>query len=223
MCCFLCLLHSNLKAHGCKCCRWFVNFAFIFAEITLNRYRMKGLVFTEFLEMVEEKFGFEVLDRLTSLPCLAEGAAYTSVGNYPHGDIFVMLDELHDAVGLPHKALIHAFSGWLFDAFHRIHPEFFAQIESSFDFLCGIDSVIHTEVRRLYTDARTPNFEARRLSSDQMIMEYSSWRPFADLAEGLILAASLHFKEDVTIDRQEGVTGDGRSARFVLTLSNQAS
>ena len=173
--------------------------------------------------MVEEKFGYEVLDRLTALPCLADGAAYTSVGNYPHGDMFVMLDELHDAVGLPHKELILAFSEWLFDAFYRLHPEFFGRIESSFDFLCGIDSVIHTEVRRLYSDARTPHFEARRVSPDQMIMEYSSWRPFADLAEGLILAASAHFKEEIAIDRQAGATGDGRSARFVLTRSNSAS
>jgi hypothetical protein len=213
-------LYFAFQAHECKYCRCFVNFASNSVGTTVVIDAMKGLVFTEFLEMVEEKFGYEVLDRLTSLPCLSEGAAYTAVGNYPHGDMFVMLDELHDAVGLPHKELIVAFSAWLFGAFERLHPEFFAQIESSFDFLCGIDSVIHTEVRRLYSDARTPNFEARRLGPDQMIMEYSSWRPFADLAEGLILAASSHFDEDIVVDRQQGTTGDGCSARFVLTRSS---
>ncbi len=55
---------------------------------------MKGLVFTEFLEMVESKFGYEVLDRLTSLPSLKGHGAYTSVGNYPHGEMLKMLDEL---------------------------------------------------------------------------------------------------------------------------------
>ena len=169
--------------------------------------------------MVEEKFGYEVLDRLTSLPCLADAASYTSVGNYPHGDMLLMLDELHDAVGLPHKALILAFSGWLFDTFLRLHPEFFDHIKDSFDFLGGIDSVIHTEVRRLYPDARTPTFKAQRISPEQLVLEYSSWRPFADLAEGLIQASSAHFNETIQVEREDGPSGDGRSARFILTRS----
>jgi hypothetical protein len=208
---------SGAAAVGC------VDFALNCVSFTVMNYRMKGMVFTEFLEMVEEKFGYEVLDRLTALPCLSENAAYTAVGNYPHGDILRMLDELHDAVGLPHKELILAFAGWMFDVFLRLHPEFFDRIQSTFDFLNGIDTVIHTEVRRLYSDARTPSFEASALSADQMVLEYSSWRPFADLAEGLILAASAHFKEDIAIEREEGATGDGRSARFVLTRSSAES
>jgi hypothetical protein len=181
---------------------------------------MKGLVFTEFLEMVEEKFGYEVLDRLTSLPSLKNHGAYTSVGNYPHDEMLNMLAELHDAVGLPHKELIIAFSSWLFNAFQRIHPTFFEHIDNSFDFLNGIETVIHSEVRRLYPDARLPNFNCERVDDNTLIMEYSSWRPFADLAEGLILAASEYFKDEIEMIREDGPTHDGRSARFVLTRSN---
>lgn len=177
---------------------------------------MKGLVFTEFLDMVEAKFGYEVLDRLTSLPSLKSHGAYTSVGNYPHGEMLKMLDELHGAVGLPHRELILAFAEWLFNVFIKVHPEFFERIDNSFDFLNGIETVIHSEVRRLYPDARLPDFECKRRSETELVMDYSSWRPFADLAEGLILASSRYFDEKVEIIREDGPSEDGRSARFTL-------
>jgi hypothetical protein len=158
-----------------------------------------------------------VLDRLTSLPSLKQKGAFTSVGNYPHDEMLSMVEELHQAVDLPHKALILAFSQWLFDAFQRMHPGFFEDIDNAFDFLNGIETVIHTEVRRLYPDARLPNFHCERPSSSELVMEYSSWRPFADLAEGLILAANTYYAEDVTMVREDGPTCDGRSARFILT------
>ena len=43
---------------------------------------MKGIVFTEFLEMVEQKFGLEVLDQIIIESNLASGGIYTSVGTY---------------------------------------------------------------------------------------------------------------------------------------------
>lgn len=177
---------------------------------------MKGLIFTEFLEMVEEKFGYEVLDRLTSLPSLQKKGAYTSVGNYPHDEMLKMIDELHSAVDLTHKALILAFAQWMFEVFIKVHPEFFETIDNSFDFLNGIETVIHSEVRRLYPDARLPDFECERRTENELVMDYSSWRPFADLAEGLIKASSEHFGEQIEVVREAGPTDDSRSARFIL-------
>ncbi len=177
---------------------------------------MKGLVFTEFLEMVETRFGYEVLDRLTSLPSLKTHGAYTSVGNYPHDEMLKMLDELHGAVGLPHKELIMAFAEWLFTTFLKVHPEFFERVHNSFDFLNGIETVIHSEVRRLYPDARLPDFVCERRTENELVMDYTSWRPFADLAEGLIRASSQHFGEDIEVIREQGPTEDPRSARFIL-------
>ena len=176
---------------------------------------MKGLVFTEFLEMVEEKFGYEVLDRLTSLPSLQCNGAYTSVGNYPHGEMLKMLDELHGAVGLPHKELIMAFAEWLFSTFLKVHPEFFERVNGSFDFLFGIETVIHSEVRRLYPDARLPDFVCERRTETELVMDYPHGGPCRQL-ESLIQAASAHFGEKVEIIREAGPTEDGRSARFIL-------
>lgn len=177
---------------------------------------MKGMVFTEFLEMVEREFGLEVLDRITSLPVLQSEGAYTSVGNYPHVELVEMLDELHKAVGLPHRELIFAFGRSLLRTFSGAHARFFENIGDPLDFLNGIESVIHTEVRKLYTDAVLPSFECERPSPDRLIMHYRSSRPFADLADGLIHETITYFKQPVEVLRTEGTTGDGHSATFTL-------
>jgi hypothetical protein len=53
-----------------------------------------------------------------------------------------------------------------------------------------------------------------------LVMDYSSWRPFADLAEGLIRASSKYFNEEIEVIREDGPLADGRSARFTLKKLN---
>ena len=45
---------------------------------------MKGIVFTEFLEMVEAQYSPAFLEDLIDEVQLSSGGAYTSVGTYPH-------------------------------------------------------------------------------------------------------------------------------------------
>ena len=46
---------------------------------------MKGVIFTEFLEMVESHFSPEMADRIITAARLPSGGAYTAVGTYDHG------------------------------------------------------------------------------------------------------------------------------------------
>jgi Haem-NO-binding len=48
---------------------------------------MKGVVFTEFLEMVEDRFSPEMADRIIEGAELASGGVYTTVGTYDHGEM----------------------------------------------------------------------------------------------------------------------------------------
>jgi len=180
---------------------------------------MKGIVFTEFLEMVESEFGYVVVDRITSLPELEDHGAYTSVGNYSHGDMIAMIGELSVAVGLESGDLVRSFGRYLLRSFSRNNADFFVGISDAFIFLNGIETVIHTEVRKLYSDAALPQFECVLEGDKRLVMDYRSERPFADLAEGLIRESLVYFDDSAELQREPGPTGDGHSARFVLTRS----
>lgn len=183
---------------------------------------MKGIVFTEFLEMVEVTFSPEIVDDIIAACDLPSGGSYTAVGTYDHSELVQLVGQLSTMTGRPVPDLVRAFGQHLFQRFVAIYPRLFAGVDSAFDFLMSIETHIHTEVRKLYADAELPSFECTVPTPNRMEMIYRSSRPFADLAEGLIIGCADHFGEQITI-RREPVTGErGQGVRFCLTRTARA-
>jgi hypothetical protein len=178
---------------------------------------MKGIVFTEFLEMVEEKFSPEMADRMIIESGLESGGAYTAVGTYSHEEMLAMVTRLSDMTSVPVTDLVTAFGEYLLVRFTRLYPNFFEGIENTFDFLESIENHVHVEVRKLYPDAELPNFTVERPDSETLIMTYHSKRPFAPLALGLINGTARYFEEDIHVEMSDLSDGKGSHARFILT------
>ena len=70
---------------------------------------MKGMIFTEFLDMVGDRFGLAVKDRVINAAGGAHDGAYTAVGNYDHREMVAMAQELSAATQLPLRDLLIAF------------------------------------------------------------------------------------------------------------------
>lgn len=175
---------------------------------------MLGVVFTEFMEMVEDKFSMDVADTILEKSEVADGGAFTAVGNYSHEDMVKLVVALSEEVDIPVPDLVMTFGTHLFGRFGALYPVFFEGVETSFDFLDSVEDRIHVEVRKLYPDAQLPSFDTQRLDPNTLEMIYTSDRPFADLAHGLIAGCGPYFNERLTIDRQKI---DDRSVRFLIT------
>lgn len=67
---------------------------------------MKGVVFTEFMELVESRMGLDMLDRIITDAELPNDGAYTSVGTYDHAGLVRMVQALSNASGLSVPSLI---------------------------------------------------------------------------------------------------------------------
>lgn len=100
---------------------------------------MKGVVFVEFLKMVEAEFSPEMADDIIDACDLPSGGAYTSVGTYSHREMASLVGALSERTGTPAPALIRAFGEFLFERFHVHHAEFFDGISDSLDFLERIE------------------------------------------------------------------------------------
>lgn len=176
---------------------------------------MKGIVFTEFIEMVEQAFSEETADRLLDECDLPSGGAYTAVGTYDHQEIVSMVVKLAEITGQPVPALVKAFGRHLFGRFFQLYPSFFAGIDSAMAFLAGIENVIHAEVRKLYPDAELPRFDVARPDRKTLVMTYHSDRHMGDLAEGLIEACIAHFGQPLRLERVD-LAGTERPVRFTI-------
>ena len=177
---------------------------------------MKGVVFVEFLEMVEAEFSADLADDIIDDCELPSGGAYTTVGTYDHSEMVSLVGALSQRTGMPAPDLIRAFGEYLFERFHVHHNDFFDGINDSLDFLERIEDVIHVQVRKLYPNAELPRFEIERPDPDHLRMVYRSDRHMGDLAEGLIRQCIAHYGTPVTVERHDLDDSGGR-VRFELS------
>ena len=56
---------------------------------------MKGIVFTEFLDLVEDKFGLEMVDKIIQSSDLESGGIYTSVGTYKFSEMLQLVEWIY--------------------------------------------------------------------------------------------------------------------------------
>lgn len=177
---------------------------------------MKGVVFTELLDMVEALFGADMIDDILDDCELASGGAYTTVGTYDHNELLQIVGALSKRSDLPVKDLVHKYGHHLFFRFYEIMPVFFDKPKSVFEFLESVHGYIHVEVKKLYPDAALPHFETERSGDDVLIMTYRSRCPFADFAGGLIHGCVEFYKETIDIQSEDKNTKDEYSRIFTL-------
>ena len=180
---------------------------------------MKGIIFTEFLEMVEDRFSIEVAEQIIDAANLPSGGSYTTLGTYDHGEILALVTQLGGISGADLGELQLAFGEFLFSRFAIIHGDFMVGVPGALDFLEKVEGYIHLEVQKLYPQATPPKLTSKRISDGEMELHYHSHRSFALVAHGLIKGCADHFDDALDIQRDdlEGV-GPGTEARFSLTV-----
>ncbi len=177
---------------------------------------MKGVVFTEFLDMVEAKFSPDLVDLIIDESELPSGGAYTAVGTYHHSEMIELLTKLSENVDIEVADLLRSFGRHLFGRFVSRYPQLFSDAKETFDFLDKVDGYIHVEVRKLYPDAQLPSIQCDNPTPDCLQVTYRSARPLANLAEGLIQGCIAHFGEPIELEMHDLSDGSGLAARFEL-------
>lgn len=177
---------------------------------------MKGIVFTEFLEMVEDHFSLDMVDDLIDDCDLPSGGVYTAVGTYSHEEIVALVSALSQRSSIPISQLLKVFGEHLFGQFAKNYSVFFANVTNALDFLHGIEDVIHAEVKKLYPDAQLPRFYTEEYQANKLVLIYQSNRHFEDLAEGLMIGCIKYFNEKINITREAIYNKDIKQERFTL-------
>lgn len=176
---------------------------------------MKGVIFTEFLELVEQTWGLDMVDDLIEACELPSGGVYTAVGTYDHREIVQLVQELSRRSEMPLPDLLRTFGEFLFGRFVSLYPQFFNEISSALDFLEQVEGYIHVEVKKLYPDAMLPSFDTTRTDADHLTMVYLSERHLQDVAHGLIVGCCKHFGDECEVQMEDPGADD--SVRFTIT------
>ena len=177
---------------------------------------MKGIVFTEFLELVEEKFGFETVDEIIEKSDLKSNGIYTSIGTYNFSEMLQLLQHLSAKTNISIDQLLLIYGEHFFAVLETNYPSFFKLYKDPIEMLASIENHIHIEVIKIYPEAELPTFEVLEKKENQLIMIYKSSRSMHHFGLGLMNKTFEHFNSKATIVLEK-IKEDGTEVKFSIT------
>lgn len=181
---------------------------------------MKGIVFCEFLEMVEAKYGYIVVDQIIETSMIESKGIYTNVGTYPHKEFFMLVEQLSKITKESTTDLFLIYGEYAFRSFIENYPMLVEKYHDAFDLLSNIEVVIHEGVLKIYPEAELPAIEITQHSEKKLVMVYSSQRKMGDFAGGLIKGCLDYFNEKAIVYKQI-LADDQSKVLFSITKTDE--
>ncbi len=179
---------------------------------------MKGIVFTEFLDLVEEKFGLAMVDTIINESELPSNGVYTAVGTYSFAEMVALLTNLSAKTGIAINDLLLAYGEHFFSVIQKSYPEFLRQYTDPIEMLSSIENHIHVEVRKIYPDAELPTFTVLEKTDSKLVMIYKSSRAMHAFGRGLMNKTFDHFNTEATI-LVEKLKENGTEVKFSISTN----
>ena len=176
---------------------------------------MKGIVFTEFLELVEDKFGLEMVDKIISEAQLESNGIYTTIGTYSFSEMLQLLQNLSKNTTISVDSLLLIYGEHFFSVIEKSYPGLLASFKDPIEMLASIENHIHIEVKKIYPDAELPTFIVEEKYKNSLIMIYKSSRAMHHFGLGLMNKTFSHFNSTAKIELQK-IKEDGTEVRFVI-------
>jgi len=176
---------------------------------------MKGIVFTEFLDLVETKFGLEMVDKIISQSELDSNGIYTAIGTYKFSEMLQLLQHLSANTGIDIDTLLLVYAEHFFSVLEESYPGLMATYNDPIEMLASIENHIHVEVRKIYPDAELPTFIIEEKTENSLIMIYKSSRAMHHFGLGLMNKTFEHFNSSATIVLEK-IKEDGTEVKFIV-------
>ncbi|CAM1333070.1 heme NO-binding domain-containing protein [Tenacibaculum aestuariivivum] len=174
---------------------------------------MKGIVFTEFLDLVEDKFGLEMVDRIITQSKLESEGAYTAVGTYSFSEMLRLLQNLSSNTGISIDNLLLTYAEHFFSVIESSYPGLLATYKDPIEMIASIENHIHVEVRKIYPDAELPTFIVEQQTANSLVLIYKSSRAMHHFGLGLMNKTFEHFNSTATIVLEK-IKEDGTEVKF---------
>lgn len=176
---------------------------------------MKGIVFTEFLELVEQKFGLEMVDKIITQSNLESKGVYTAIGTYEFSEMLQLLENLKSNTGIEINELLKIYGEHFFSVLVNNYEQLISGYSTPIELLASIEKHIHVEVRKIYPDAQLPTFEVLSVEDKFLEMIYKSSAAMHHFGLGLMNKTFEYFNKKATI-KLEMIKADGTEVRFLI-------
>ncbi|WP_321281566.1 heme NO-binding domain-containing protein [Marinifilum fragile] len=180
---------------------------------------MKGIFFTEFLEMAEREYGSHTIEKIISFLDAGDYGVFNVNMDYPYTQFHNLVKRLANEVRISPSDLTKLFGEHLFSRFIILYRPHFAGNSDIFEFLEQIDYFIHVKLQSDFPHQGITGFKTERINQNTFMVSYQSTHDLIDLAIGLFMGCQKFFNEDLTVNAEIKTEFDKEWVYFTLNKS----
>lgn len=147
---------------------------------------MKGTVFTLFEDFVVDSFGADVYEEILQSTRLITKEPFVGPLTYPAEDLLALVTTTVTRVGVPVDQAMAAFGRYAFPVLAATIPSLMAELPDARSFLLRLESLVHTEVRKLDPVASPPRLTVTAHDATTVDLRYESPYGLFALVEGFL-------------------------------------
>lgn len=179
---------------------------------------MKGIIFNLLEDFLKERLGEEKFEELFESCSLKTREPFVGPGSYPDEDLLAIVDRAVEVTGMTKPEALRTFGRFCIGRLAWKYPPFFDRHHDAKAFFRTLNALHSLEVKKLYADAKPPEFVMEEPSPDRLIMRYVSERKLCPLVEGLIEGVAEHYRSLIRYRQSQCMLEGAPSCEFELAF-----
>ena len=159
---------------------------------------MKGIIFNLLEDALTAEHGADAWPGL--IEASGVSGVYTSLGSYPDAEVVALVETGAAVLGQSPGDVLRWLGQRAIPLLFLRFPQLFDGYRDARHFVSSVNTIIHPEVRKLYSGAACPHFHFNDRDDGALLSGYQSQRRLCMLAEGMVVGASDHFGQTVAIE-----------------------
>lgn len=177
---------------------------------------MKGLFFTELLELIETDYGLAVVDQVIRTAVPTTDGVYTSMGVYDSKEFFGIIEALALEMNQPRSTFLRWFGRHFFRCLVDRHDRLLDNYPSAINAMQDVNSLVRT-TRIFPFDDQPPEAEFMAAGPAAWRLTIRARLPIQDMVMGALEACIACFDEPLEVSRNDVRAGDEITTRFDIT------
>ena len=132
---------------------------------------MKGFFFTKFLELVEEKYGLEMVRKIIKEATLKSQGIFEPLANYSNFEMAQLLSCLSKNTGTSINNLLLTYEKYFFTDIEKKYQTLIDSSEAPDEMISTVEDNIQTMVQEIYPDVELPILKINKKTNKKSIIK----------------------------------------------------
>ena len=177
---------------------------------------MKGHIFNLLEKFIVELTDEDTYEKILDSCNFESDDIFIRAGNYPDEDLAEIVQHTTERLGITIPEAHRAFGKWIFPHLVEIAPEEVSKFKHPKPLLLRLDHIHRIKLKKVWPDAKPPEFKCDDLGKGKLLMRYDSPRQMFDLVDGVLASLEDYYSVKISAEKQFIDNGDYKMCDFTI-------